>query len=128
MSLSKANDIGDDNLWRHNELFALPSLRPMASEKNSANGRAGNDAPLTLSYQVVFCKDRLEYRQRQGGLKSVVKYAKWYTPEKAKYRPPSRLDLSGNRMKCLLLPRTAARFAFTRRNSVFRTHAVVLRT
>lgn len=26
-----------------------------------------NDAPLALSYQVVFCKDRLKYRQGQGG-------------------------------------------------------------
>lgn len=52
----------------YNELFALAFVAPyVASEKNSTNGRAGNDAPLTLSYQVVFCKDRLEYRQGQGG-------------------------------------------------------------
>ena len=52
-------------------------------KENSTNGRAGTDAPLTLSYQVVFCKDRLEYRQGQGGeQKERCQYAKWYTPEK----------------------------------------------
>ena len=67
--VEKADDIGDDNPMAYNELFALAFVAPyVASEKkNSANGRAGNDAPLTLSYQVVFCKDRLEYRQGQGG-------------------------------------------------------------
>ena len=49
----------------YNELFALAFVAPyVASEKkNPAGNRAGNDAPLTLSYQVVLCKDRLEYRQ-----------------------------------------------------------------
>ena len=66
--VEKADDIGDDNPMAYNELFALAFVAPyVASEKNSANGRAGNDAPLTLSYQMVFCKDRLEYRQGQGG-------------------------------------------------------------
>ena len=32
-------------------------------KRNSADDRAGNDAPLTLSYKVVFCKDRPEHRQ-----------------------------------------------------------------
>ena len=59
--VEKADDIGDDNPMAYNELFALAFVAPYA------NDRAGNDAPLTLSYQVVFCKDRLEYRQGQGG-------------------------------------------------------------
>lgn len=67
--VGKAADIGDDNPMAYNELFALAFVAPyVASEKkNPAGNRAGNDAPLTLSYQVVLCKDRLEYRQGQGG-------------------------------------------------------------
>ena len=63
--VGKAADIGDDNPMAYNELFALAFVAPyVASEKkNPAGNRAGNDAPPTLSYQVVLCKDRLEYRQ-----------------------------------------------------------------
>ena len=63
--VEKADDIGDDNPMAYNELFALAFVAPyVASEKkNPAGNRAGNDAPRTLSYQVVLCKDRLEYRQ-----------------------------------------------------------------
>ena len=67
--VEKADDIGNDNPMAYNELFALAFVAPyVASEKkNSAGNRAENDAPLTLSYQVVLCKDRLEYRQGEGG-------------------------------------------------------------
>lgn len=63
--VEKADDIGDDNPMAYNELFALAFVAPyVASEKKiPPENRAGNDAPRTLSYQVVLCKDRLEYRQ-----------------------------------------------------------------
>lgn len=47
-----------------------PSLIMLLSAKQETShllGADADDAPLTLSYQVVFCKDRLEYRQGQGG-------------------------------------------------------------
>ena len=67
--VEKADDIGDDNPMAYNELFALAFVAPYVAskKKNPAGNRAGNDAPFTLSYQVVLCKDRLEYRQGQGG-------------------------------------------------------------
>ena len=53
--------------------------------------------------------------------KSVVKYAKWYTPEKeAKYPTSFKVDFVGQPYEGACYYRiTAARFAFTRRNSVF---------
>lgn len=62
--VEKADDIGDDNPMAYNELFALAFVAPyVASEKKSRRKPYRNDAPLTLSYQVVLCNDRLEYRQ-----------------------------------------------------------------
>ena len=51
--VEKADDIGDDNPMAYNELFALAFVAPYV--------------PLTLSYQVVFCKDRLELGQVVSG-------------------------------------------------------------
>ena len=51
-------------------MFKSPMKKVLAEKygkEYAADNRAGNDAPLALSYQVVFCKDRLEYRQGQGG-------------------------------------------------------------
>ena len=46
---------------------------------------------------MVLCKDRLEYRQGEAeNKKSVVKYAKWYTPEKETEYPTSfKVDFVG---------------------------------
>ena len=83
----------------YNELFALAFVAPYVAKRkeNSTNGRAGNDAPLTLSYQVVFAKTDLNTdKGKAENKKSVVKYAKWYTPEKeAKYPTSFKVDFVG---------------------------------
>ena len=48
--VKKADDIGDDNPMAYNELFALSFVAPQA---NPARNRAGNDAPLALSCEMV---------------------------------------------------------------------------
>ena len=66
--VEKADDIGNDNPMAYNELFALAFVAPYV---NTDKGKAENK-------------------------KSVVKYAKWYTPEKeAKYPTSFKVDFIG---------------------------------
>ena len=132
--VEKADDIGDDNPMAYNELFALPLSRPMwRVRKNPAGNRTGNDAPLTLSYQVVLfaMTDLNTDKGKAENKKSVVKYAKWYTPEKeAKYPTSFKVDFVGQPYEgaCYYRITRCPICILCEKSRCFRTYAVVLRT
>ena len=80
--VEKADDIGDDNPMAYNELFALAFV-----------------APYLALYHVKWYFSMTDLNTAKGkaeNKKSVVKYAKWYTPEKEKRYPTSfKVDFVG---------------------------------
>lgn len=119
--VEKADDIGDDNPMAYNELFALAFVAPYVASEKKIPPTAVQEMMRRSLYHIKWYFAKTDLNTDKGkaeNKKSVVKYAKWYTPEKeAKY--PTWI-LSGSRMRVPVttaLP--AARFAFTRRNSVF---------
>ena len=122
--VEKADDIGDDNPMAYNELFALAFVAPYVASGKKIPLETVQEIMRRSLYHVKWYFARTDLNTDKGkaeNKKSVVKYAKWYTPEKERNtRPPSRWILSGSRMRVpvtIALP--AAQFAFTRRNSVF---------
>lgn len=65
--VEKADDIGDDNPMAYNELFALAFVAPYVASEKKIPPTTVQEMMRRSLYQVVFCKDRLEYRQGQGG-------------------------------------------------------------
>lgn len=122
--VEKADDIGDDNPMAYNELFALAFVAPYVASEKKIPPTAVQEMMRRSLYHIKWYFAKTDLNTDKGkaeNKKSVVKYAKWYTPEKeAKYPTSFKVDLSGSRMRVPVttaLP--AARFAFTRRNSVF---------
>ena len=96
--VEKADDIGDDNPMAYNELFALAFVAPYVASEKKIPTRARRRTKRALSNTPNGTRPK----------------------RKRNTRPPSRWILSGSRMRgpvTTALP--AARFAFTRRNSVF---------
>lgn len=122
--VEKADDIGDDNPMAYNELFALAFVAPYVASEKKIPPTTVQEMMRRSLYHIKWYFAKTDLNTDKGkaeNKKSVVKYAKWYTPEKeAKYPTSFKVDLSGSRMSVPVttaLP--AARFAFTRRNSVF---------
>lgn len=66
--VEKADDIGDDNPMAYNELFALAFVAPyVASEKKIPPETVQEMMRRALPRKVVFCDDRPEHGQGQGG-------------------------------------------------------------
>ena len=122
--VEKADDIGDDNPMAYNELFALAFVAPYVASEKKIPPTAVQEMMRRSLYHIKWYFAKTDLNTDKGkaeNKKSVVKYAKWYTPEKeAKYPTSFKVDFVGQRMRVPVttaLP--AARFAFTRRNSVF---------
>lgn len=122
--VEKADDIGNDNPMAYNELFALAFVAPYVASEKKIPPTAVQEMMRRSLYHIKWYFAKTDLNTDKGkaeNKKSVVKYAKWYTPDKeAKYPTSFKVDLSGSRMRVPVttaLP--AARFAFTRRNSVF---------
>lgn len=73
--------------------------RPLFSkrEKDSAGNRAGDDASIPLFCPAVFFSRRPQYEMgKAANKKNILKYVKWYTPEKEKRYPTSfKVDFVG---------------------------------
>ena len=118
-------------MWEHspnpmayNELFALAFVAPYVASEKKIPPTAVQEMMRRSLYHIKWYFAKTDLNTDKGkaeNKKSVVKYAKWYTPEKeAKYPTSFKVDFVGSRMRVPVttaLP--AARFAFTRRNSVF---------
>ena len=118
--VEKADDIGDDNPMAYNELF----VAPYAASEKKIPPTAVQEMMRRSLYHIKWYFAKTDLNTDKG--KAENKRALSNTPNgtrpkrKRNTRPPSRWILSGSRMRVPVttaLP--AARFAFTRRNSVF---------
>ena len=108
----------------YNELFALAFVAPYVASEKKIPPTAVQEMMRRSLYHIKWYFAKTDLNTDKGkaeNKKSVVKYAKWYTPEKeAKYPTSFKVDFVGQPYEVPVttaLP--AARFAFTRRNSVF---------
>ena len=85
--VKQADDIGDDNPLAYNELFALAFVAPyIASEKKIPPATVQEMMRRSL-YHVKWYFSKTNLNTDKGkaeNKKSIMKYAKWYTPEKEK--------------------------------------------
>lgn len=96
--VERADDIGDDNSMVYNELFALAFVAPyLASEKIPPE--TVQEMMRRSLYHIKWYFGRTDLNTAKGkaeNKKSVVKYAKWYTPEKEQQYPTSfKVDFEG---------------------------------
>ncbi len=97
--VGKAADIGDDNPMAYNELFALAFVAPyIASGKNIPPEMVQEMMRRSL-YHIKWYFAKTDLNTDKGkaeNKKSIVKYVKWYTPEKEKQYPTSfKVDFVG---------------------------------
>ena len=94
-----ADDIGDGNPMAYNELFALAFVAPyVASGKRIPPETVQEMMRRSLCHiRWYFARTDLNTaRGKAENKKSVVKYAKWYTPEReAKYPTSFKVDFVG---------------------------------
>lgn len=97
--VEEADDIGADNPMAYNELFALAFVAPyLASEKQIPPETVQLMMERSL-YYVKWYFSRTDLNTDKGkraNKKSIVKYVKWYTPEKEAAYPTSfKVDFVG---------------------------------
>lgn len=102
--VDQADDIGDDNPMAYNELFALTFVAPYVASEKKIPPEFVQEMMRRSLYHIKWYFARTDLNTDKGkteNKKSIVKYAKWYTPEKEKQYPPplSRWILSDSRMK-----------------------------
>ena len=96
--VERADDIGDDNPMTYNERFTLAFVAPyLASEKIPPE--TVQEMMRRSLYHIKWYFSRTDLNTAKGkaeNKKSVVKYAKWYTPEKEQQYPTSfKVDFEG---------------------------------
>ena len=93
------DDIGADNPMVYNEMFALVFVSPyLASEKKIPPETIQEMMRRSLYYIKWFfaMTDLNTNRGKASNKKNIVKYYKWYTPEKEKLYPTSfKVDFEG---------------------------------
>lgn len=97
--VEKADDIGDDNPMAYNELFALAFIAPYVASEKKIPPTAVQEMMRRSLYHIKWYFAKTDLNTDKGkaeNKKSVVKYAKWYTPEKeAKYPTSFKVDFVG---------------------------------
>ena len=97
--VAEADDIGDDNPMAYNELFALAFVAPYVASEKKIPPEVVQEMMRRALYHVkwYFGMTNLNTeRGKQENKKNVMKYIKWYTPEKEKQYPTSfKVDLVG---------------------------------
>lgn len=97
--VEKADDIGDDNPMAYNELFALAFVAPYVASEKKNPPTAVQEMMRRSLYHIKWYFAKTDLNTDKGkaeNKKSVVKYAKWYTPEKeAKYPTSFKVDFVG---------------------------------
>ena len=97
--VEKADDIGDDNPMAYNELFALAFVAPYVASEKKIPPETVQEMMRCSLYHIKWYFGRTDLNTDKGkteNKKSVVKYYKWYTPEKEKQYPTSfKVDFVG---------------------------------
>lgn len=95
----EADDIGDDNPMAYNELFALAFVAPYLASGKRITPEIAQEMMRRSLYHVKFYFGMVNLNTPRGKLanqKSILKYVKWYTPEREKQYPSSfKVDFVG---------------------------------
>lgn len=97
--VEKADDIGDGNPMAYNELFALVFTAPYLASEKVIPPELVQEMMRRALYHIRWYFGLVNLNTDRGkaaNKKSVVKYAKWYTPEREKLYPTSfKVDFVG---------------------------------
>ena len=97
--VEKADDIGDDNPMAYNELFALAFVSPYLASDKKIPPEVVQEMMRKGLYHVKWYFGMTNLNTARGkneNKKNIVKYVKWYTPEKEKMYPTSfKVDFVG---------------------------------
>lgn len=95
----EADDIGDDNPMAYNELFALAFVSPYIASNKKIPPKIVQEMMRRGLYHVKWFFGMTNLNTPKGkasNKKNIVKYVKWYTPEKEKLYPTSfKVDFVG---------------------------------
>lgn len=97
--VEQADDIGDDNPMAYNELFALAFVAPYVASEKQIPPETVQEMMRRALYHIKWyfaMTDLNTDRGKAENKRAVVKYSKWYTPEKEKQYPTSfKVDFVG---------------------------------
>ena len=83
--VEQADDIGDDNPMAYNILFALAFVAPYIASEKKVPPETVQEMMRRSLYHVKWYFARTDLNTDKGkaeNKKNIIKYAKWYTPEK----------------------------------------------
>lgn len=97
--VAEADDIGNDNPMAYNELFALVFVSPYVASQKKIPPAIVQEMMRRSLYHIKWYFSRTDLNTDRGkreNKKNIVKYVKWYTPEKEKRYPTSfKVDFVG---------------------------------
>lgn len=97
--VEQADDIRDDNPMAYNELFALAFVAPYIASGKKIPPETVQEMMRRSLYHIRWYFTRTDLNTARGkaeNKKSIVKYVRWYTPEKARQYPTSfQVDFVG---------------------------------
>ena len=97
--MEQADDIGNDNPMAYNELFALSFVAPYVASGKNIPPETVQEMMRRALYHIKWYFAKTDLNTDKGkaeNKKSIVKYVKWYTPEKeAQYPTSFKVDFVG---------------------------------
>ena len=97
--VEQEDDIRDDNPMAYNELFALAFVAPYIASGKKIPPETVQEMMRRSLYHIRWYFARTDLNTARGkaeNKKSIVKYVRWYTPEKARQYPTSfQVDFVG---------------------------------
>ena len=97
--VEKADDIGDDNPMAYNELFALAFVAPYIASEKKIPPETIQEVMRRALHHIKWDFGMTDLNTEKGkaaNKKVIVKYVKWYTPEKERMYPTSfKVDFVG---------------------------------
>ena len=97
-----ADDIGDDTPMAYNALFTLAFVAPYVASEKKIPPETVQEMMRRSLYHIKWYFARTDLNTDKGkaeNKKSIVKYVKWYTPEKEKQYRHSRWTSSASRTR-----------------------------
>ena len=97
--IDEADDIGKDNPMAYNEIFALAFVAPYLASEKKIPPETIQEMMRRSLYSVKWYFSLVNLNTKMGkkaNKKNIIKYYKWYTPEKEKLYPTSfKVDFEG---------------------------------
>ena len=101
--IERMDEIGDDNPMAYNEMFALVFVAPYIASKKKIPPETIQEMMRRSLYYLKWYFAMTDLNTKRGkasNKKNIVKYYKWYTPEKEKLYPTSfKVDFEGQPYK-----------------------------